>query len=217
MQKRQESLFGMAEMVGFIAFMAAVVLFAGNRPSSAQEPQSSYPLKEIQLIVPFAPAGGMDLFGRTVARVLNNEKIVSKRIQVVNMDGASGAIGIAEMVQRRKGDSYSLMVLSIHAHVTPAMMGTPYSYKHLTPIAKLYSEDLIVVVPAGSPLKNLNDLYELRKDVGRIKIGGASVGNSKHLVAAKFAQELGLDRQNLPTLHTPAVKRMLRFSVATLT
>lgn len=197
LQNRRARLFERAGNIRFVVFLAAMGLFAGGGPASAQAPQPEYPLKEIELMVPFAPGGGVDLFGRTVARVLNDEKIVSKRIQVVNKPGAGGARGMAEMVQR-KGDAYILMGIAIHVHTTPLTTGTKHSYKDLTPIAKLFSEHQMMVVRTESPIKSLKEVEAaLRKDVGSLKVGGASVGGSDHMTVAKFAKVIGGDPSKL--------------------
>jgi len=123
-----------------------------------------YPNRFIELTVPFAPGGGVDLFGRTVAQILNEQKIVNRSIQVVNKPGAGGSIGMTLMVQR-KGDPYNLLGIAIHAIVTPLTLGTGYSYKDMTPIAKVFSEYEMMVVRAESPIKSLKDVEAaLKKD-----------------------------------------------------
>jgi putative tricarboxylic transport membrane protein len=177
--------------------LAAVLCLAAPGVASAQSQAANYPTKEIQLMIPFAPGGGVDLFGRTVARVLNEEKIVTRRIQVVNKPGAGGASGMAEIVQR-KGDPYHLLGIAIHVHVTPLTLGTKHSYKDLTPIARLFSEYQMMVVRAESPIKNLKQVEAaLRKDAGSLKFGGATVGNADHMTVAKFAQTVGADPAKL--------------------
>lgn len=197
MQTRGAELSGHAATIRFMIFIAAMGFFAAHGPASAQAPQPEYPLKEIELMIPFAPGGGVDLFGRTVARVLNDEKIVSKRIQVVNKPGAGGARGMAEMVQR-KGDAYILLGIAIHVHTTPLTTGTKHSYKDLTPIAKLFSEYQMMVVRTESPIKSLKEVEAaLRKDVGSLKVGGASVGGSDHMTVAIFTKAIGGDPSKL--------------------
>ena len=183
--------------------MAAIMLVAscGRSPEGNQKPAvapaSDYPKKYVELIIPFAPGGGVDLFGRTVARLLNDEKLVSKPIQVVNKPGAGGSAGMAQMVQR-KGDAHTLLGIAIHAVVTPLTLGTPYSYKDMTPIAKIFSEYQMMVVRTESPIKSIKEVEAaLRKDVGRLTFGGASLGNSDHITVAKFAKAIGADPSKL--------------------
>src|SRR5258706_15671368 len=154
---------------------------------------ADYPSRYIELTIPFAPGGGVDLFGRTVAQLLQDQKIVSRPIQVVNKPGAGGSVGMALMVQR-KGDADSLLGIAIHAVATPLTLGTPYSYKDMTPIAKIFSEYQMMVVRTESPIKSLKEVEAaLRKDPGSLTIGGASLGNADHIAVALFAKSIGVD------------------------
>lgn len=175
---------------------------AGTAAASALLPkftwaQSNYPSKTVELIVPFAPGGGIDLFGRTVSRVLNDEKIVPAHIEVTNMPGAGGALGMAEMVQRND-DAYSLSVYGLHIILTPLTMGTPYSYKDMTCLAKLCSESDIMVVRTESPIKSLQEVADaITKDPGSLSFGGATIGNSDQITLSKLAISLGIDPTKL--------------------
>jgi putative tricarboxylic transport membrane protein len=177
---------------------AAVLTFAVDVSAAAERPASvaglgDYPSRFVELTIPFAPGGGVDLFGRTVAQILTEQKLVTKPIQVVNRAGAGGSVGMALMV-RRKGDPYSLLGIAIHAIVTPLTLGTPHSYKDMTAIAKVFSEYQMLVVRTQSPIRTLKDLeVALRKDPGSLSIGGASLGNADHITVAKFAQVIGVD------------------------
>lgn len=156
-----------------------------------------YPNRFIEMTIPFAPGGGVDLFGRTIAQIMNDQKIVNRTIQVVNKPGAGGSIGMTQMVQR-KGDPYILLGIAIHAIVTPLTLGTGYSYKDMTPIAKVFSEYEMMVVRTESPIKSLKDVEAaLKKDPGSLTIGGASLGNSDHIAVALFAKAIGVDPTKL--------------------
>jgi len=169
----------------------------GGEAAKGSAALGDYPNRYIEFVIPFAPGGGVDIFGRTVAQLLNDQKLVTKTIQVVNKPGAGGSLGIAQMVQR-KGDPYSLLGIAIHAIVTPLTLGTPYSYKDMTPIAKVFSEYEMLVVRAQSPIKTLKDVETvLRKDPGSLAIGGASLGNSDHITIATFAKTIGVDPTKL--------------------
>jgi putative tricarboxylic transport membrane protein len=174
-----------------------LVLATGTAVAAAPAGLGDYPSKNIELIIPFAPGGGVDLFGRTVAQLLNDQKLVTKPITVVNRPGAGGSIGMALMV-KKKGDAYSLLGIAIHAIVTPLTLGTPYSYRDMTPIAKLFSEYEMLVVRTASPIRNLKDVEAaLKKDPASLSIGGASLGNADHIAIAKFARSIGVDPRKL--------------------
>jgi putative tricarboxylic transport membrane protein len=181
-----------------LAIAAVFFVFGIDVSIAAEGPAAipglgDYPNRYIELTIPFAPGGGVDLFGRTVAQLLNDQKLVTKPIQVVNRAGAGGSVGMALMV-KRKGDPYALLGIAIHAIATPLTLGTPYSYKDMTPIAKVFSEYQMMVVRTQSPIKSLKDVEAaLRKDPGSLSIGGASLGNADHLTVAKFARAIGVD------------------------
>src|SRR5258706_15362883 len=182
----------LAQIAGGTLALACAPLRAADVPKAGALP-ADYPNRYIELTIPFAPGGGVDLFGRTVAQLLQDQKIVSRPIQVVNKPGAGGSVGMQLMVQR-KGDAYSLLGIAIHAIVTPLTLGTPYSYKDMTPIAKVFSEYEMMVVRAESPIKSLKDIEAvLRKDPGGYSIGGASLGNADHIAVALFAKAIGVD------------------------
>src|SRR5690242_15227697 len=107
----------LAPLVGALLLCAASAR-AGAADSTRAASGIDYPQKYIEFIIPFAPGGGVDLFGRTVAQLLNDQKIVSKPIQVVNKPGAGGSVGMQLMAQR-KGDQHRLLGIAIHAVVTP--------------------------------------------------------------------------------------------------
>jgi putative tricarboxylic transport membrane protein len=176
-----------------LGLLSVLGVLAAAPAAQAQSLPANYPAKPIELNIPFAPGGGVDLFGRTVARILYDEKIVPQPIQVNNAPGAGGARGIAEMV-KRKGDVYSLLGIAIHIIVTPLTLGTPHTYKDVTPIAKLFSEYEMLVVRQDSPIKSIKDIEAaFKKDPGSLKIGGASLGSGDHLTISRFAQSFGVD------------------------
>jgi putative tricarboxylic transport membrane protein len=182
----------LVQIAGSTLALACAPLRAADAAKAGTLP-ADYPNRYIEFIIPFAPGGGVDLFGRTVAQLLNEQKIVSKQITVVNRPGAGGSVGMQLMVQR-KGDPYILLGIAIHAIVTPLTLGTPYSYKDMTPIAKVFSEYEMMVVRAESPIKSLKDIETiLRKDPGGFSIGGASLGNADHIAVALFAKAIGVD------------------------
>ena len=180
---------GLIIALGFCCALPQVALCAESRPAGIGD----YPSRYVELTIPFAPGGGVDLFGRTVAQMLNDQKLVSKPIQVVNKPGAGGSVGMTLMVQR-KGDPHNLLGIAIHAIVTPLTLGTGYSYRDMTPVAKVFSEYEMMVVRSESPIKSLKDVEAaLKKDPGSLTIGGASLGNSDHIAAALFAKSIGVD------------------------
>src|SRR5687768_13579386 len=64
---------------------------------------------ELKLIAPAAPGGGWDQTARSMQQALVAAG-AAKSVQVVNVPGAGGSIGLAQFVTSAKGDGNQLMV-----------------------------------------------------------------------------------------------------------
>ncbi|MEA2952076.1 MAG: putative tricarboxylic transport rane protein, partial [Alphaproteobacteria bacterium] len=85
----------------WFGIMAAGILAAGVASASAQ--------MELKLMAPAAPGGGWDQTARAMQQVLTSAKL-AKSVQVINVPGAGGTVGIAQFVNGAKGDGNQLMV-----------------------------------------------------------------------------------------------------------
>src|SRR3712207_8873244 len=64
---------------------------------------------ELKIMAPAAPGGGWDQTARSMQQALTQSGIV-KSVQVTNVPGAGGTIGLAQFVNGAKGDGNQLMV-----------------------------------------------------------------------------------------------------------
>src|SRR3954466_10708798 len=146
----------------------------------------------LRVMVPNSPGSGYDTTGRAWAQVLEDEKLADA-IEVFNLEGAGGTVGLQRLVNE-KGNAELLMQMGL------GVVGAQYSNKSeatldkTTPIAELIEESEAIVVPAGSPYQNINDLVAAWKaDPGNTPVGGASnPGGPDHLTPMLLAQEVGV-------------------------
>jgi putative tricarboxylic transport membrane protein len=145
------------------------------------------------IMAPAAPGGGWDQTARTMQTVLQEEGI-SDSVQVVNVPGAGGTIGLAQFVNQAKGDPEQLIVggyVMVGAILTNA---SPVDLTMVTPIARLTGESEAIVVPAASPLQSMDDLVAaLKADPGAVSWGGGSAGGADHITAGLIAKAIGVD------------------------
>jgi tripartite-type tricarboxylate transporter receptor subunit TctC len=97
--------------------------------------QSSYPSKQIRVVVPFAPAGTTDLLGRIAAQHL--AEAWRQTVIVDNKSGAGGNVG-AEVVAHAPPDGYTLLLGTVGTAVTNQYLykNMPYdSVKSFSPVA----------------------------------------------------------------------------------
>lgn len=149
--------------------------------------------EDYKILAPAAPGGGWDQTARTMQNVLQDEKI-SNSVQVINVPGAGGTIGLAQFVNQNKGDPSQLIVggyVMVGAILTN---NSPVTLDAITPIARLTGEYEAIVVPASSDIQNLGDLVEkLKADPGSVSWGGGSAGGTDHITAGLFAKAVGVD------------------------
>lgn len=166
-----------------VSLVAALTAFA--TPAAAQ--------LELKIMAPAAPGGGWDQTARSMQQALMAEKI-ARSVQVTNVPGAGGAVGIAQFVNGAKGDGNQLMVNGFVMVGALLMNKSPVTLDQVTPIARLTEETQVMVVPANSPIKTAKDLAELvKKDVAKVTFAGGSAGGVDHIMAALFAGAAGAD------------------------
>lgn len=145
------------------------------------------------ILAPAAPGGGWDQTARTMQTLLQKEGI-SKKVQVTNVPGAGGTIGLAQFVNQAKGDPESLIVggyVMVGAILTN---NSPVDLTMVTPIARLTGEQEAIVVPASSDIGTIADLVaKLKADPGAVSWGGGSAGGVDHITAGLIAKAAGVD------------------------
>ena len=145
------------------------------------------------IMAPAAPGGGWDQTARSLQQVMQSEGI-SGNVQVVNVPGAGGTIGLAQFASQQKGNPNALIVggyVMVGAILTNQ---SPVTLADVTPIARLTGEYEAVVVPANSDIQNIGQLVEkLKADPGSVSWAGGSAGGVDHIGAGLIAKAAGVD------------------------
>lgn len=157
--------------------------------SAAVSAQSS---SSLRIMAPAAPGGGWDTTSRTMQAVIQANKLAAP-VQVFNVPGAGGAIGLAQLVNS-KGDPNLLMTMGLVMSGALLTNKSKVTLDQVTPIARLTGEYEVVVVPAASPYKTMADLFAAWKaDPGKVAFAGGSAGGTDHILVGLLAQAAGVD------------------------
>ncbi|MBQ2263467.1 MAG: tripartite tricarboxylate transporter substrate binding protein [Loktanella sp.] len=155
-------------------------------------PAAMAQMSEMQIMAPAAPGGGWDQTARTIQATLQSEGLVSN-IQVENVAGAGGTIGLQQFVNRSTGSPTATIVggyVMVGAVIANA---SPVSLSDVTPLARLTGEYVVVVAAADSPINSADDLAAaLNEDVGAVTWAGGSAGGVDHIAAGQFAAVAGV-------------------------
>jgi putative tricarboxylic transport membrane protein len=185
-------------MAAFMVMMLAAC--SGNSETASNNGNNGdfKPQKPIEVIAPAGPGGGWDTTARTVAKVLQEEKIIDQRMAVVNKPGGGGAVGWA-YVHGKKGDNHTLFVTSPPILFVPLNGQSDLGHNDFTPIAGVIADYAAFIVSADSPFDNMNDLVEaLKKDPKSVSIVGDSApGSMDHLQFVKAVKAAGVDVKQL--------------------
>lgn len=145
------------------------------------------------IMAPAAPGGGWDQTARSMQEALQADGI-SGNVQVTNVPGAGGTIGLAQFVNESTGNPNALIVggyVMVGAILTNA---SPVTLDQVTPIARLTGEAIAIVVPAASDIQTLDDLVaKLKADPGAVAWAGGSAGGADHITAGLIAKAVGAD------------------------
>ena len=147
---------------------------------------------ELKIIAPAAPGGGWDQTARSMQQALTTSGS-AKNVQVTNVPGAGGTVGLAQFVNA-KGDPNQLLVNGFVMVGAILTNKSPVSLDQTTPIARLTAEPLAIVVTADSPIKSAKDLAAaVKTDPAKVTWAGGSAGGVDHIAVALFAKEAGAD------------------------
>ena len=174
---------------------AALLLAALAGQAIAQ----AFPIKQIRVIVPYAPGGATDIMGRVVAQRLG--EILGQQVLVDNRPGANTGIG-AEAVAKAPADGYTLMFTNDATFVlNPALFATlPYNMaRDFVPVATVAYLNLALVVAANLPVNNFAELVAwTRSKSGTISYGSYGVGSQAHLMGEMYKKLYATDMVHVP-------------------
>jgi putative tricarboxylic transport membrane protein len=148
--------------------------------------------QHLRIIAPAAPGGGWDQTARAMQRVLQLAGLVHTA-SVENIPGAAGTIGLARFISAERGQGDVVMVSGLIMVSAIVTNGSPVTLREVTPIARLTGEYEVIVVPAASPFRSLQDLIRTFKQRPEsISWGGGSAGGSDQILAGLFADAVGV-------------------------
>ena len=179
-------------MSRLFALAAALLVWL---PAAAQ----TFPSKSLRIVVPFTPAGSVDIAARAIAHEMS--KILGQSVVVENKPGAGGNLGALD-VARAAPDGYSMVISTsgIQA-INPALYAKmPLDpNKELASVVPLVSLSNVLVVHPSVPARSVKEIIALaKKDPGKWVYASSGSGTSIHMSGAMFTQLTGTDILHVP-------------------
>lgn len=171
----------------------------------------SFPSKPLRMVVPFTPAGAVDIATRATANEM--QKVLGQPVAVENKPGAGGNLGVLE-VARSAADGYSIVMSTSGIQAI-----NPFLYskmpldvnKDLAPVAPIVSLNNVLVVHPSFPARSVKEVIALaKKDPGKWTYASSGNGTSIHMSGAMFTFLTKTDIVHIPYKGSaPAVTDLL--------
>ena len=173
-------------------------LVAGLSPLAAQAQTQNFPNKPVKFVVTYPAGGSSDLMARIMAQKLGD--LWGQPIIVESKPGAAGSIGM-EYAARQPADGYTFVIGNLGpASVNPIISKVPYNMeKDFIAVALTATGPNILVVPAASPYKTLEDmLAAARAKPGSLSFGTSGPGSMAHLGGELIMRQAGVKLIGVP-------------------
>jgi len=174
--------------------------FAVGSLGSPAWAQGSWPTgRAITYMVPFPAGGTTDTLGRLISQKLGT--VLGTSVVVENRGGAGGSVG-SEVASRAAPDGYTLLGGTISSHAINVSLYPKIGYdpvKSFVPITLIGTNPVVLVVPASSPYKSLQDVLAASKaKPGGLSSASAGTGTSQHLALELLAYKSGVKFTHVP-------------------
>jgi putative tricarboxylic transport membrane protein len=167
-------------------------LIAGLALSAAALAQGFTPSRPVELVVHTGPGGGSDVLARAIVLMVEKEKLLPVRMQVVNKPGGGGATAAAFLAEK-KGETHMIAIFTGVWLTNPLTSAeAKVTLKDLTPIARLLLEPAVIAVKADAPYKTLADFVNAAKQKpGELKQSGGSITSRDNVVRQQLQKVSG--------------------------
>lgn len=166
---------------------------------------AAFPEKPITFVVPSAAGGSPDVLSRLVTTQVSKD--TGANVVVENRPGAAGNIGIT-LIKRAAADGYTIGYGNINTLAVNRSLFKKLPYdvdQDLAPVAHLFDLYNVLIVPAASPVKSVQDLIGRAKAApGRMSYGASGVGTTGHMGGELFKSMAGIDVTFIPYNGGPA-------------
>ncbi len=149
--------------------------------------QSAWPVKPVNMVVPFPAGGGTDAFARPLSAQFS--RLTRKQLVVANRGGAGGTLG-ATIAAKAAPDGYTLFMGAVHHTIAPFMYPKlDYDLERdLVPLILVANVPQVLVVnPRNVTAPDFKSFLDfVKKNPARLNYGSAGGGTSHHLAGELF-------------------------------
>lgn len=183
----------MTRTLAFRRAMLRVICLLGLCTTLGLPAAAQAQIDTLKVMIGANPGGGFDQTGRGIAAAMQSAGAI-RNATFENKGGAGGAIGLAQFVNTEKGNPNAMIVTGAVMVGGIELSRSPVSLRNATPIARLFADTMILVVPSTSKIQSVADLLaQLKANPGSVSWGGGSRGSIDHILTGLIAKEVGIE------------------------
>ena len=178
-------------------FIALAMLMAAGiavTPASADD----YPNRPVKMVVPYPPAGTVDILARLIGQHLSDK--LGQQFIIENKPGAGNNIG-TEAVINSPPDGYTLLLVN-PANGINATLYRKLNFvflRDIAPVAGIIRVPNVMEVPANFPAKTVAEFIAYGKaNPGKLNMASSGNGTSVHLSGEMFMAMTGVKMTHVP-------------------
>ena len=174
-----------------------------------------YPARPVRIVVPFPPAGAVDILGRVVGQKLGEKW--KQSVVIENRPGGGTVLG-TDIVAKSPPDGHTLL-LAVTSHTINATLVDKLPFdpiRDFAPITLAATGLTILVAHPSVPANSVNELIVLAKaNPGKLNFGSPGSGTAMHLSGEMFKAAAGIDVVHVPYKGTqPVLNALLAGEIA---
>jgi tripartite-type tricarboxylate transporter receptor subunit TctC len=167
-------------------------------PNSSLLASDDFPNKPINVVVPFAPGGSLDISTRPFCEVLSQKAGVPAVL--LNKPGSGSLVG-SEFVSKSKPDGHTILVftlsLILRQIIDPKLEIDVF--KDLEPVSRFFRQPLVVVAKGDSKFQTIDELVDFaKKNPGKLSMGSAGVGATSHFSGELIKKSAKIEFKHVP-------------------
>ena len=181
-----------------LILLAAFGLFSPAEEEGPWAAEKKFPVKPIQVIIPFQPGDTDNLLRPFLEKM---PEFLGQPVNMVYKPGAAGSVG-AGFVAASKPDGY-LLVGSSHSSIVVVPLthkDVGYTWKSFAPVCAMVEASSLLVVQSSSPWKTLKELIEdSKKSPGKVTYSSSGTFGSNHMIPEAMCKEAGIKWTYIPS------------------
>lgn len=150
------------------------------------------PTRPVEFIVPAGTGGGADVMARFVSPLVSKYKLSPTPFIVINKSGGAGGEGFL-YVKGKSKDPHTIIITLDNLFTTPMSTGLPFSWRDMTPVARLALDYFVLWVNEEAPYKTAKEYLDAaKKEPGKFNMGGTGTAQEDQIITVQIEQAFGV-------------------------